>query len=1116
VLSYREVARAVLFCPHGQTIVGAGLSATTLRGPVPRFRSTFRRLGESGACRSPVPVVLALVLILEACATSPERGQAVAGALAVNSPSCPEQVAPAGLPPGTRSEHMELAYWLERYPSAALDEPLLSPEDIQAYDVAVGRSGDALYSQRDLLRPLDTARFAREVEERLEYMRVRLHDGRYVPGTRKPLSPTELASFDAALPKLQSELRVSLAITPIRCGPFPSALHEQKPGAALATTYDRNACSSAREQEVIQILAPWPGGMTLVRTRFALGWIDAAAALSPVIPAAREEAFVRGPRVRAASGVELSDGSGGRAVLPKHATLPLLERGRAVLARERGFAEVEPGRLQPTRRPLTRRGVLTTAFQFLDSPYGFGDADGGRDCSRLLMDLFESFDLALPRHSAWQAQAGTFTLDLAGLAAADKLRSIERAAESSIVLLALPGHIMLYLGKDKAGVPMVLHALGEYARPCPDGRGESVVELARTVVTDLQVGAGSSRGALIDRMTALAAFGAAIPKDLARTARVHPLPPSAPPAQCRDSVEARVFVSPARPAAGQPVRFIATTPEASPASALWVFGPQGALEPTALHRLSGPPHGLWRRVDKAARGRYTAVFMDGEKLLGCKRVTVQQTAQPALDRDDAMIWTPRVRWERDTLGLWSAFVEQLFDGPADDEQTWTDLHTLLRDPERNLLLDHLRMNEDAALQVEPDCADLPYSLRAYFAWKLGLPFAYRECSRGRPGEPPRCGELNTTLVPRDPDDSRGPVAQFATFLNRGVRGGVHSGTGRTHPDDGASDLYPVALDKNALPPGTVYADPYGHVLIIAKWFPQGPADDAYGILLGAEAQPDGTIGRRRFFPGSFLFDPRTTDGGAGFKQFRPLLYDSKLAAIEPIQNADLARGKIFARFDLQQYKVSKEDFYERMDRLINPAPLNPHARLNSLIDAMAEAARRRVLAVDNGEQFFASGGRRPIAMPKGYDIFETQGAWEDFATPSRDMRLLIALDTVLALPASVEKYPDRFKLRREDVPGAVAALKLALDSALGAQKFSYTASDGSPRELSLRDVLDRATRLEVAYNPNDCVELRWGAAPGSPELATCKRTAPADQRARMEKYRAWFHARTRPPRGTTN
>ena len=45
-------------------------------------------------------------------------------------------------------------------------------------------------------------------------------------------------------------------------------LFEQKPGVALNRLYDRNACSSAQAQEVVQVLATWPGGMQLVRTRY--------------------------------------------------------------------------------------------------------------------------------------------------------------------------------------------------------------------------------------------------------------------------------------------------------------------------------------------------------------------------------------------------------------------------------------------------------------------------------------------------------------------------------------------------------------------------------------------------------------------------------------------------------------------------------------------------------------------------------------------------------------------------------------------------------------------------------------------------------------------------------
>ena len=42
------------------------------------------------------------------------------------------------------------------------------------------------------------------------------------------------------------------------------------------------------------------------------------------------------------------------------------------------------------------------------------------------------------------------------------------------------------------------------------------------------------------------------------------------------------------------------------------------------------------------------------------------------------------------------------------------------------------------LLICPDCADLPYFLRAYFAFKMGLPFGYAKCTRGSANEPPKC------------------------------------------------------------------------------------------------------------------------------------------------------------------------------------------------------------------------------------------------------------------------------------------------------------------------------------------------------------------------------------------
>ena len=51
-----------------------------------------------------------------------------------------------------------------------------------------------------------------------------------------------------------------------------------------------------------------------------------------------------------------------------------------------------------------------------------------------------------------------------------------------------------------------------------------------------------------------------------------------------------------------------------------------------------------------------------------------------------------------------------------------------------------------------------------------------------------------------------------------------------------------------------------------------------------------------------------------------------------------------------------------------------------------------------------------IPMPDGAKIFETTGPWEDYATPSRDMRLLIAMNVLLALPDRIVKHPELFNL----------------------------------------------------------------------------------------------------------
>src|SRR5262249_14729206 len=201
----------------------------------------------------------------------------------------------------------------------------------------------------------------------------------------------------------------------------------------------------------------------------------------------------------------------------------------------------------------------------------------------------------------------------------------------------------------------------------------------------------------------------------------------------------------------------------------------------------------------------------------------------------------------------------------------------------------------------------------------------------------------------------------------------------------------------------------------------------------------------------------------------------------------------YGDFDLQQDALGVEAFYDRVDDVLSPWPQDPTRVLHATIDALEEQVRARVLSIANGEEYVAT-HPDTIAMPEGAAIFETDGPWEDYATPSRDLRLLIAIDVVRAFPRKVARQPERFALAPGSVPDQVRAqLEAQLERELASRHVEYARSDGSSWRLSLADVLERAPALEVAYNPNDCVEVRWAAAAQSDEMGPCRRHAPADQ-----------------------
>ncbi|WP_072816962.1 hypothetical protein [Bradyrhizobium erythrophlei] len=631
----------------------------------------------------------------------------------------------------------------------------------------------------------------------------------------------------------------------------------------------------------------------------------------------------------------------------------------------------------------------------------------------------------------------------------------------------------------------------------------------------------------------------------------HAGPAAAAPEAC---AEVTVLPSPFAPWSGMALRVMAVA-EKPVQGTLSLIAPDGSVVAKSAERRDGPPYSWFAEVAAPAAGIWRATLDRSSADCGpvTRDITVAARKPAAFQIPAGSIWPTRNNWNSVNEALFSAWIEKLFDAPPDQDLNWKVWYEVLRDPSRNFLYNYLGRNEDhTQTGLRPDCADFVYFLRAYFAFKMGLPFGYSNCSRGA-GRPPKCtqwfdvehpeltrpppppGQDAATVAdvpppapppkqtsslmrlfgqddPPSADAPGAPAAKaappkpkrptnFGEYL-RDVGDVVH--TGAVRAGDDSADFYTIPLTKEALRPGTVFADPYGHVLMLVRRVPE--VNGTPGVFLAVDAEPDGSITRKRFWRGNFLFVHEPTLGTPGFKHFRPIVRD-KGGPLRRPSNAEINKYPQFADFSLEQSQMSAEDFYDRMDDVMSPEPLDPARAMADAITSLSEQIRTRVTAVENGRNWQV---KQPgdTSMPDGASIFQASGAWEDFSTPARDLRLLIAIDVV-------RNFPDRFVRRsnRYAIPAGKSIaqvkgeLQAALTSELASRKVTYTRSDGSQWTLSVKDVLDRAVDLEMAYNPNDCVELRWGAPENSEEASTCRRHAPQAQRAKMANYRAWFRER---------
>jgi len=408
-------------------------------------------------------------------------------------------------------------------------------------------------------------------------------------------------------------------------------------------------------------------------------------------------------------------------------------------------------------------------------------------------------------------------------------------------------------------------------------------------------------------------------------------------------------------------------------------------------------------------------------------------------------------------------------------------------------------SEPAARHFESDCADLPYVLRFYYAWKMGLPFSYVDAVAPRDGSSDdiRYSHSGNRPISRH-DVSSGKLSGMAVIAQ--IRSAISSATYRIHPAyDGpiTPDLYAPAIAPGSIRPGTMVYDPAGHVAIVYRVDPDGQ-------IHSFDAHTDFSLTTITF---DVRFARTRPSQGAGFKNWRPLslVHGEKQedgtwrgGVIVPARNseiADFSSEQFYGtgprpaddQWASGRFALGGEtlDYYDFVRARLAGGTLifEPLKEVEEMTRSLCSDLQYRAAAV---ELAHAMAGRpHPARLP--HNIYGSEGDWEMYSTPSRDARLKTEFkhlrDTVQRFVEMQAAHDTRhLRYQGDDLPGDLAKIyRRASESCF----VAYRKSDGSVVRLSFEEVRERLFAL--SFDPYHCPERRWGARDA--ELSSCKTDA---------------------------
>ena len=513
----------------------------------------------------------------------------------------------------------------------------------------------------------------------------------------------------------------------------------------------------------------------------------------------------------------------------------------------------------------------------------------------------------------------------------------------------------------------------------------------------------------------------------------------------------------------------------------WLFEP---AKPKARTKRHSPPTNATQPADANPAGDPSATNA-GE----------QAPAGSALWRITRVAWS-----ERDEKG-YEEFVAGI------GESNCRNMHACLAGAQSNPIY---RASNPAGMSFYADCADLPYMLRAYYAWKNNLPFSYSTAVSplGRSRDIRYTARGNKVTERRDLVDA----GLDARRLLPQIVDTITSAHYRYPPDYSGEllpDHYPVKVTRDSVKPGTILYDPNGHVAVVYKVTPEGR-------IHYMDTHPDNSLTRGIY---GKAFTRASPAMGAGFKRWRPQSlagsvqetdgsYHGGRIVLSPDKDlSDWSDEQFFgtevphpAEWSRGQFVVDGEalNYYDFVRKRLADAGFryDPVDETRTRVRALCEDLKYRVDAVDIAIKAGLQSRPQPDRLPS--NIYGTDGDWETYSTPSRDARLKTSFvelrDEVgrfLALNAS---EPAKLAYTGSDLR---ADLRKAYLEETAACTVSYQKGDGTAQTLAFDEIAKRLFKL--SFDPHHCVERRWGAT-SADELAAC--TDGADKQA-------WYEAEQR-------